>query len=327
MSPEAERYRRGHMKFIKNTIHFILFFLVIEMIALSAVALSFYESLQNALKQEAILSDHRARDLVLALAKSSELRLQKEGFIELDKMFKRYVEKTNSDPEKFKIEDITLYSNEAVVLVSTKPEFLIGISNESKADKTVLESDYFRKGLRMKKWEWSSPEESENQVSSIPPETNEMFQWVLKYVPLANKNTVRITTPLYKPNSLDVTGLIVFTYERGNMSLLFTNQLSLVSWMAVNYTLIALIVSLMLTGLFFIFQMIYDSKEVPNQEGDLSKKMEKDLPLMEVKTLGSPESSVEKWEDPQESDHFNGSAEEVTENDNQSKVLDAIYLG
>lgn len=316
------------MNFLKNTIHFLLFFLVIEAIAMTAVVFSFYESLQNALKQESVLSDHRSRDLILALAKASELRLQKEGYIELDKLFNRYIEKTNSDPEQFKIIEISLYSKEAILLVSTKPEYSNGLNTPKTPDKKLFDSDFFKKGIRMKKWEWTSPEEIENQVSSVKPDIHNSLEWVLKYLPLADKNTVRISTPLYKADSLDVTGLVILTYERGNMRLLFLNQLKLIEWMAINYTFISFIIALFLTALFFLFQVLYESKG--NESAGKSTSTNDAVPILEVKTFNSPvrasEQSAEEYS-VEEAEIETVSVVPIPEEKNQSKILDAIYLG
>ncbi|MCZ8343252.1 MAG: hypothetical protein O9301_09500 [Leptospira sp.] len=316
------------MNFLKNTIHFLLFFLVIETIAMTAVVFSFYESLQNALKQESILSDHRSRDLILALAKSSELRLQKEGFVELDKLFNRYIEKTNSDPEQFKIIDISLYSKEALLLVSTKPEYTNGLNTPKSPDTKLFNSDFFKKGIRMKKWEWTSPEEAENQVSLVKPDIHASLEWVLKYLPLAQKNTVRISTPLYNADSLDVTGLVILTYERGNMSLLFLNQLKLIEWMVINYSFISLIISLFLTAIFFLFQVLYESKG--NHSTMNPKLSEDELPILEVKTLHSVVPSAEHVggePSSEESEIQIVSVVPLQDETNQSKIFDAIYLG
>ncbi|PJZ80941.1 LIC_12071 family protein [Leptospira meyeri] len=277
------------MKYSRFFLSFILFFFLCETLALSAVVWTFYESLQNALTQEQFVSDHRARDLTLALAKSSEQRLQNEGYVELEKMFHRYVEQSKNDPEEFRIQKISLYSVDATLLVSTDTIYTPEELKKRKPDEDLLHSTFFKKGIRMKKWEWSEPENGENPVlnSKRDPKVRSGFEWVLSYLPLAKSNTVRLTSPLYKPGTLDVTGLVILVYERGNLGLLFENQWKLVEWMVFNYVVFAFVVSLILTGAFVVYTMLVarDSSVTPKESSN--------LPLFEKKTVERKVSEME----------------------------------
>lgn len=331
------------MKYSRFFLSFILFFFLCEALALSAVVWTFYESLQNALTQEQFVSDHRARDLTLALAKSSEQRLQNEGYVELEKMFHRYVEQSKNDPEEFYIQKISLYSVDATLLVSTDTIYTPEELKNRKPDEALLHSTFFKKGIRMKKWQWSEPENGENPVinSKRDPKVRSGFEWVLSYLPLAKSNTVRLTSPLYKPGTLDVSGLVILVYERGNLGLLFENQWKLVEWMVLNYILFAFIVSLVLTGAFVAYTMLVakDSSVLPKEA--------KNLPLFEKKTLetaDTPESHVEPIVDltVEQNDGTNvnvGSESEVeilsegpmvshvSPGSKETPIRDAIFLG
>ncbi|EOQ87672.1 hypothetical protein LEP1GSC202_2395 [Leptospira yanagawae serovar Saopaulo str. Sao Paulo = ATCC 700523] len=277
------------MKYSRFFLSFILFFILSETLALSGVVWTFYESLQNALVQEQFISDHRARDLSLALAKSAEQRLNNEGYVELEKMFHRYVEESKNDPEQFRFLKISLYAPDATLLVSTDTIYTIDELKKRKPDEELAKSTFFRKGIRMKKWEWSEPENGENPIvnSKRDPKIRDGFEWVLSYLPLAKSNTVRLTTPLYKPGTLDVSGLVILFYERGNLGLLFENQWKLAEWMVFNYILIAFVVSLLLTGAFVTYS-VFVSKETVRQpeSGEF-------LPIIQKKTLETTENSLE----------------------------------
>ncbi|MBM9592113.1 hypothetical protein JWG41_16825 [Leptospira sp. 201903075] len=333
------------MKYSRFFLSFILFFFLCETLALSAVVWTFYESLQNALTQEQFVSDHRARDLTLALAKSSEQRLQNEGYLELEKMFHRYVEQSKNDPEEFRIQKISLYSADATLLVSTDTIYTPDELKKRTPDETLLHSTFFKKGIRMKKWEWSEAENGENPIlnSKRDPKVRSGFEWVLSYLPLAKSNTVRLTSPLYKPGTLDVSGLVILVYERGNLGLLFENQWKLVEWMVFNYILFAFVVSLILTGAFVAYTMLVarDSSVVPKESHN--------LPLFEKKTIEtstSKESQVEPVLDlTDETNHgvavvaTAGPASEVeilsdgplvtslSPDSHQTPIRDAIFLG
>lgn len=269
------------MKYSRFFLSFILFLILSETLALSGVVWTFYESLQNALIQEQFISDHRARDLSLALAKSAETRQNNEGYVELEKMFQRYVEQSKNDPEQFRFLKISLYAPDATLLVSTDTIYTIDELRKRKPDEELAKSTFFRKGIRMKKWEWSEPENGENPIvnSKRDPKLRDGFEWVLTYLPLAKSNTVRLTTPLYKPGTLDVSGLVILVYERGNLGLLFENQWKLVEWMVFNYVLIALVVSLLLTGAFVAYSVFVAKETVTQPETGES------LPIIQKKTM------------------------------------------
>lgn len=326
------------MKYSRFFLSFILFFFLCETLALSAVVWTFYESLQNALTQEQFVSDHRARDLTLALAKSSEQRLQNEGYVELEKMFHRYVEQSKNDPEEFYIQKISLYSVDATLLVSTDTIYTPEELKKRKPDEALLHSTFFKKGIRMKKWQWSEPENGENPIlnSKRDPKVRSGFEWVLSYLPLAKSNTVRLTSPLYKPGTLDVSGLVILVYERGNLGLLFENQWKLVEWMVFNYVVFAFVVSLILTGAFVIYTMLVarDSSVTPKESSN--------LPLFEKKTIERKVSEIEPIVDLTESpDQVTTSGEEsgveilsegplvsnVSPDSHQTPIRDAIFLG
>ncbi|MBL0953349.1 MAG: hypothetical protein IBJ01_01115 [Leptospira sp.] len=284
------------MKYSRFFLSFILFFILSETLALSGVVWTFYESLQNALVQEQFISDHRARDLSLALAKSAEQRLNNDGYVEIEKMFHRYVEQSKNDPEEFRFLKISLYAPDATLLVSTDTIYTLEELRKRKPDEELAKSTFFRKGIRMKKWEWSEPENGENPIlnSKRDPKVRDGFEWVLNYLPLAKSNTVRLTTPLYKPGTLDVSGLVILVYERGNLGLLFQNQWKLVEWMVLNYLLIALVVSLLLTGAFVVYSLVLTKDQLTEKESGET------LPFVQKKTLEPVESSIQAVSEVQE---------------------------
>lgn len=281
------------MKYSRLTLSFILFFILSETLALSGVVWTFYESLQNALIQEQFISDHRARDLSLALAKSAEQRLDNDGYVEIEKMFRRYVEQSKKDPEEFYFLKISLYAPDAKLLVSTDTIYTLEELRKRKPDEELAKSTFFRKGIRMKKWEWSEPENGENPIinSKRDPKIREGFLWVLDYLPLAKSNTVRLTTPLYKPGTLDVSGLVILVYERGNLGLLFENQWKLMEWMVFNYILIAFVVSLLLTGAFVAYTMFVTKNQM------MEPSTAESLPIFQKKTIEAKESALEPVSD------------------------------
>ncbi|TGN17596.1 LIC_12071 family protein [Leptospira idonii] len=318
------------MFILRSVIYFILLFIVFEAVALSAVVWSFYESVQNSLKQEAVLSDHRARDFVLALAKAVEPRLNQEGFSELNKTFGRYVEVTSQDPEKFILKEIRLFNVKGVLLSSSVEGEVAEPLEKRKPSVGLTEESYFRKAIRMRKWEWSHPEEDSKDLSTKHPELPEFAKGLVKFFPLANANEVRMYAPVYHTGKLEVLGAVIFKYERGNLLLLFENQLELAKWLLLNYSLIAVCLSILLWGIFFLFH--YFARE----EGGAASSSpvvvsEENPPLFEKKTI-TPPSEVSTLVDLTETDNEAGVPAQKALPDREispppAGVVDAIFLG
>jgi hypothetical protein len=300
-----------------------------ESIALSAVLWSFFESTQNALKQELLLSDHRARDFALAIAKVSELRLNQNGYPELNKTYQRYVEETAKDLEKFNLKQIKFYNPNGLLLASSIETDVKDPIEKRKPNEELAKQTYFRKAMRMRKWEWPE-EDKETNIKSVvsSPELPGYARAIVRFFPHAKVNEAMIYAPVYHETKLDVLGAVFVTYTRGNLVLLFENQFDLMKWMFVNYSLISLLIAIILWGIFFLFQ--YFTKREGRSEDVREETVVSDntnLPLFQKKTvsIGSEEVSELKQVE------LVAVQETMTIQPEHSKsqvdVLDAIYLG
>jgi hypothetical protein len=301
---------------------------MLELIALSAVGWSFFESTKNAIKQELLLSNHRARDFTLAIAKASELRLNPNGYPELNKAYFRYVEETAKDPEKFNLKAIRLYNTEGLLLASSVEKEVAEAVDKRTADIALSKETHFRKAIRMKKWEW--PEEDKEVISKSKtnlPELPKYAQFVIRFFPHVSVQESTIYAPVYHETKLDVLGAVFVVYEPGNLVLLFENQFSLLQWMTVNYSLIALVLAIVLWGFYFLFQ--YFTK----REGKSSNVQEhnvvsanSNLPLIEKKTVSGAEQEVSELKQIE-----TVVTEELPRAQQvapvSQEVMDAIYLG
>jgi len=315
---------------LRSVIYFILLFFMFEAVALSAVLWSFYESTQNSLKQELLLADHRARDFTLAIAKASELRLNTNGYSELNTTYARYVEVTSKDPEKFLLKKIRLYSPEGLLLSSSDATEVKEELSKRKPNVELTKETYFRKALRMKKWEW--PDEDRDVKSNAKdtfPELPKYASIILKFFPLARVNETTTYAPVYHEVKLDVLGAVFVIYERANLTLLFENQFSLLKWMFVNYSLIALVLSILLWGLFFLFQVFSkkEGREI-NQSPEHITTENANLPLLQKKTVSqaTEEISELKQVEPETITNISESKRDMM-NPSDKEVLDAIFLG
>lgn len=315
---------------LRSVLYFIILFLTFESIALSAVLWSFYESTQNAIKQELLLTDHRARDFTLALAKATELRLNKNGFAEIDKTFARYVEVTAKDPEKFVIKQIKLFNPDGLLLSSSEANDLKDPLEKRKPDATLITQAYFRKAMRMRKWEWPEKETESMKLASVPELPN-YAKPVLKLFPNAMSNEVLVFAPVYHETKLDVLGAVFVTYREGNLSLLFENQFDLTKWLFVNYSLIALLVTVLTWGIFFLFQYFTKREGQSNGVREEHVVLENDsLPLIEKKMVSTGVEEVSELgpilisNSAEQTEHMSNKEEVLKP---QADVVDAIYLG
>jgi len=274
---------------LRSIIYFILLFFVFEFVALSGVAWSFYESVTAALQQTSLSSDHRVRDLTLALAKASEPRMNVLGYEELEKTFHRYVAETKKDSEKFTIGEIKLYSTAGILLSSSVADDLKDSLEKRKPNEELIKQTFFKKAIRMRKWEWPEPDAEDSQLSVSFPNLPVWAKQITKLFPLARANEVRIYAPIYHETKLDVLGAIVVRYERGNLSYLFEKQFELASWLLINYSVIAFVGSSLLWVVFFLFH--YFAKKEGEGVSQIAS-VQGDLPFIEKKTIVSSETKT-----------------------------------
>ncbi|BDA79410.1 hypothetical protein LPTSP3_g23400 [Leptospira kobayashii] len=329
------------MFILRSAIYFVLLFFVFEFVALTGVAWSFYESVTTALQQTSVSSNHRVRDLVLALAKTAEPRMNPAGYTELAKTFQRYVEETKKDSEKFTISEIKLYSTTGILLSSSVEEDLKESPEKRKPDEELIKQTFFKKAIRMRKWEWSSPDSEDSKLGVSLPNLPDFAKNLLKLFPLARANEVRIYAPIYHETKLDVLGAVVLKYQRGNLSHLFEKQFELALWLLINYSVVAFIGSAFLWVIFFLFH--YFARKEGEGVSELAP-VQGELPsLIEKKTIISSEvvttqtTAVKPLEEIRETKISKSEPdiivpETLTQKEptslHQSKdVLDAIFLG
>ncbi len=321
------------MQILRAILYSFFLFLIFEVVALSAVSWSFYESVRNSLRQEAILSDHRARDLVLALAKASETRWHKAGIQELNKTFQRYQEQTGKDPEHFVINEIALVNTKGVILSHSNSSYTSEVVEKRKPSPVYEGQQFFRIALRMRKWEWSEPLLTPDLKKPFPPKMPVWASEVLALIPEANANQAKMISPVYHESKLDVLGLVCMTYTRGNLVLLFENQWKLCQWMVLNYSVIAFSATLFLSALFILFQYFAKSDgkstEIETEPSFLEKKVYSDLPDSklepEKETMLNSNVSNRVSEEIQELPAVSPVPAITTPQ--SGRVMDAIYLG
>lgn len=317
------------MGFFRGVFFFFSVLIVFEAVAISAVAWSFYESIRNSLRQESLLSDHRARDLVLALAKASELRLNKNGLPELDKTFQRYQSQTGKDPEHFVINEIVLLNPLAVVLAHSHENQVESPLEKRKPHPDYENQQYFKVALRMRKWEWSEPILTPDLKKPFLPKMPDWASQILNYIPEAQANQVKMAAPVYQEGKLDVIGVVFLKYSRGNLVLLFENQWKLCQWMAVNYGIIALGASIFLTAIWSVFGS-FKRKGVIKEVFDRPELIEKRLysPIPSAILEESPAfENIELKENETTDEVTKTTRSQVIPAPNSSRVMDAIYLG
>ncbi|MCB1192265.1 MAG: hypothetical protein H7A23_04395 [Leptospiraceae bacterium] len=234
-----------------------LVFLVVfcEGIALSAVAWSFYESAENSFNLLKNTSDKRAIDLHTTLARVAETKMDLEVYDELTELFMRTKQQSlRQDNDKLNIKEIFLLSPDAVVLAhSDISEVSIDLAEFAQPSEKYNKAFYMR-ALRMKKGQNPIPQKMDDgeQLSDY----SSFSKLLMKLFPEIKYQSVILSGPIYHVDNLEVTGTLHLIYNRGNFLLFIEQQKEILVWMTLNYSLIALLCSIILWVLFIFFSFI-----------------------------------------------------------------------
>ena len=110
------------MLVLRLLLTFIGIFLIFEVFSVTAVAWSFYESVNTSFSQLKYSSDTKARDILSILARVTESKMTPEGQGEMSEFFNRIIVQSEKDLDKFQITDIFLVSNDGALLSHSSSE-------------------------------------------------------------------------------------------------------------------------------------------------------------------------------------------------------------
>lgn len=243
---------------IVRLVLYLVFLLVFcEGIALSAVAWSFYESTETSFNLLKNTSDKRAVDLHNTLSRVTETKIDLELYDELTELFRKTKQQSlrQNSNDKLSIKEIFLLSSNGGLLAHSDFSFSeVPIDTEAAQPSKKYNKAFYMRALRMKKGQSPVPQNiSDNKL----PEMKGSFSKLLfKLFPEIRYQSAILSGPIYHADSLDTVGSLHLIYNRGNFLLFIEQQKEILVWMTLNYSLIALLCSIILWVLFIFFSFV-----------------------------------------------------------------------
>lgn len=243
----------------------IVIILLSEAISLTAVTWSFLESATSSFSFIKTASDNRARDTIVSLAKVSEARMNPRGFTELDQTFQRLKDVVADDVDGFRIQEVVLVSPKGIVLASSEHSLV----EEPIAKRAVSEkfsNEVYTRALRMRKWQYPDTILLEQPSGKIPEENQAFFINLLspmidRFFSEANETIGLVSSAVYHETKLDVVAVIHLIYDRGNFGLFLQKQKEIYFWMILTYSILALVVSVIIILIIYLFFQIQSEKK------------------------------------------------------------------
>lgn len=220
------------MLVLRLLLTFIGIFLIFEVFSVTAVAWSFYESVNTSFSQLKYSSDTKARDILSILARVTETKMTPEGQAEMSEFFNRIIVQSEKDLDKFQITDIFLVSNDGALLSHNSSEEL------KKLDPSKYNQPMYMRALRMRKGQLPIPQSFGKEFEG---EGGFLDKWILKNFPDIKYQTILLSAPIYHTERLEALGTIHMVYSRGNLLFFMKNQKDVLKWIVLNFGLVALI--------------------------------------------------------------------------------------
>ncbi|MDX1958558.1 MAG: hypothetical protein SFU98_08305 [Leptospiraceae bacterium] len=232
------------MMIIRLTSFFVIALLSLEVLAISAVCWSFYESLGSSVSLLKYTSDNKARDILSTIARVSETKMSVEGQREMNDFFGKLIKQSEKDQDKFLLKEIFILSNDGTVLSHNNPSEL----KTNEPDK--YNKPYYMRALRMRKGQLPTPQiiGKENEGDGTM-----LGNWMLRFFPDLKFQTILLSSPIYHTEKLEAIGSIHLIYNRGNVQYLLSNQREIFIWMLSNYVVIAFLATLIIWAIFAFF--------------------------------------------------------------------------
>jgi hypothetical protein len=230
-----------------------LLLLGIELILLSAVSWSFYESSNSSLNLLRYTSDNKARDILSTIARVAETKLSPYGYEEMNDFFYRLVKQSERDLDKFTILEIVFISTEGKVLSHSNPKYIEEDFSKRGSSTKYSKAFFLKPPTRMKKGQNPTPRNFGKPFKGDGSFFNNVY---LDYFPEIKNQTVIVSAPVFHQQTLENQGSVHIIYNRGNFLFFLDRQKDIFLWMLINYVIIGFILSIFLWVLHVIFILI-----------------------------------------------------------------------
>lgn len=232
------------MLILRLSSYLVILVLTLEMLALSAVAWSFYESVNSSLALLKYTSDNKARDILATISRVAETKVGSEAVSEMNEVFQKLIKQSEKDLDKFLIKEIFLVAKDGTLLAHSNPEefknAILGSYNKPQ----------YMRALRMRKGQLPTPQVIGEEYKGDP---TFFGSWITKTFPDLRFQTILLSAPVYHTQRLEVIATIHLIYNRGNVLFFIESQRELLQWMLANYTVIALVLAFGLWTVFVLY--------------------------------------------------------------------------
>lgn len=275
------------MLILRLSSYLIILLVTLEVLALSAVTWSFYESVNSSLALLKYTSDNKVRDILATISRISETKVSSEEVYEMNEFFQKLIKQSEKDLDKFLIKEIFLVKNDGTLLAHSNPEEL----------KNSIPGSYnkpqFMRALRMRKGQLPSPQVIGEEYKG----DNTFFgSWMTKIFPDLRFQTILLSAPVYHTQRLEVVATIHLIYNRGNVLFFIDTQRELLQWMLVNYTVIAFILAFALWTVFVLYTFASYRQGVRVANGEKPKTSKKTSKVMSI--IEKKEETLQKYLSP-----------------------------
>ncbi|PJZ68489.1 hypothetical protein CH373_09340 [Leptospira perolatii] len=281
------------MQSFKHILFFLFTLLLCEALAIGASAWSFFESSLVSFQLLKISSDNRARDTISSLSKSTESKLDVSKLTDLNFTFTRLVKVTSEDKDRFEIKEISLVSDQGIVLASSNPDFVEHSLKKRKPESKFLSASYVI-AHRLRKWQTGTP-----VLLGKVEEFRErpLLLHLAPFFPEILELDVLISMGVYHPEKLERIASLHMIYERGNFVQFVKSQTDLFLWIAQNNSWIALICALLISLVHMLVKSVkttYSYSPYSSGSQVVSENRPNPSPTKKVKVSGNPPPLWEK---------------------------------
>jgi hypothetical protein len=232
------------MMIIRLSSYLLILVLSLEVLALSAVVWSFYESVNSSLSLLKYTSDNKARDILSTVARVAESKMSQENTSEMNEFFVKLIKQSEKDLDKFLIKEIVLVSNDGTLLSHSNLEELKNAYSGS------YNKPQYMRALRMRKGQLPTPQVIGEEYKG---DNTFLGTWIMKTFPDLKYQTILLSAPVYHKERLEAIASIHLVYNRGNILFFINNQREILVWMLANYTVIALMLAFTVWVVFALY--------------------------------------------------------------------------
>lgn len=286
--------------------------LVVEGLALSAIAWSFVESVRSSMVFYQKTTENNAENLIKAIGRLAEPYVLTGKMADMEDPVRHYIKRSEISTDKLIIKEIFILSKNSILLYHSDPE------KDRSINKVVKEFDIplYTRAHNLNRWKTTIPSE----VSKYEP--GDIFiQYLSRLVPQLKFGQFLISVPVYHPRKLLVTGSVHMRYEVNNFHFMADKQKEILIWLVENYLVYTLVAGILISWVLLGLKKNNLVEVAP--------------PFVQKVIIPEPESRIESASMPQPVSKVEFSESNASEQETSGlprtrkikRIKDAIYIG